>query len=343
MTPPLSPDTTAPRTILLTGITGFIAKRIAYDLLEQGDRCRGTLRSAARAEEVREAMRDLPGDALDRLSFAEVDLLKDDGWAEAMQGIDAVIHCASPFPLNSPKDEAQIITPAVEGTKRVLRAAEAAGVTRVIVTSSMEAVMHGVTARPMREDHWSDPEAASAVAYTRSKILAERAVWDFAAAHPQMQITVINPGMVCGTPVDRHTGSSVSVVERFLSGKDPMVPDFLLPVVDIADVSAAHIRALDRPESIGQRYICAESFLSMPELSKALAEAFPTRKIATRIAPRFLIAFLALFDTQLAIIKNLIGVEMSLDNGKARNDLGMEFVPAREAVLRTARFLDAQS
>lgn len=331
-----------PRTILVTGLSGFIAKRIAHDLLAQGDLVRGTLRAPGREAEVRAAMADLPFEAQARLSFVQADLLSDAGWAEAMTGIDAVMHTASPFPLSKPKDESILIRPAVEGTERVLAAAQAAGVQRVVLTSSMEAVMHGVASKPMTEADWSNPDAPTCAPYTRSKIFAEQAAWRFAKAHPEMQLTVINPGMVCGTPVDAQTGSSVAVIARVLSGRDPMLPDFDLPVVDVADVSACHIAALDHPESIGKRYICAERFMPFPEIAAVLKAAYPERRIASRIAPKWLISVLALFDTQLALIKEMIGPRLALSHAAATVDLGVAFVPAEEAVLRTARFLVAQ-
>ncbi|MBD3802118.1 MAG: NAD-dependent epimerase/dehydratase family protein [Thioclava sp.] len=330
------------RTILVTGITGFIAKRIAYDLLAQGETVRGTLRKASRGAEVNAALAELGPEALDRISFVEADLLSDAGWTEAMEGIDAVIHTASPFPITKIKDERTIIAPAVEGTRRVLSAAQAAGVTRVVLTSSMEAVMHGVTSDPMTETDWSNPKAPTCSAYTRSKIFAEEAAWEFIEDHHEMELTVINPGLVCGTPMDRHTGSSVGVIERIMAGKDPAVPEFELPVVDIADVSACHVAALDTPASIGQRYICAERFLSFPEMARGLKAEFPERRIATRLAPNWLIGALALFDSQIALIKPMLGKTMRLSHAAATRDLGVDFVPAEEAILRTGRFLAAK-
>ncbi|WP_417806637.1 NAD-dependent epimerase/dehydratase family protein [Thioclava sp.] len=331
-----------PRTILVTGITGFIAKKIAYDLLARGDTVRGTLRKSGRSQEVRAALAGLPPEALARLSFVEADLMTDRGWAEAMGGVNGVMHTASPFPLSKPKDESQIIGPAVEGTKRVLKAAHKAGVTRVVLTSSMEAVMHGVTSDPITEADWSNPEAPTCSAYTRSKIFAERAAWDFVKAHPEMQLSVINPGLVCGTPMDKHTGSSVAVVARLLSGRDPMQPDLDLPVVDIADVSACHIAALDSPEAINKRYICAESFANFRDLAAALQANFPDRKISQRLAPKFLLKLMALFDPQIALILPMIGQKMHLSHAAATDDLGVKFTPADEAVIRTARFLAAK-
>lgn len=327
--------------VLLTGITGFIAKRIALDLLLAGYRVRGTLRSARGEEEVRTALGPHLPDAalLDRLTFARADLTADDGWPAAMEGVTAVLHTASPFPIAQPRDEDEVIRPAVDGTLRVLRAAQAAGVTRVVLTSSMEAVMHGHHGRAVTESDWSDPAAPTASAYTRSKTLAERAAWDFVAAHPGMRLTATNPGMVVGTPVDAHTGSSVSVIQRFFAGRDPVVPDVVLPVVDIADVAAMHVAALDRPETIGHRYICADRFMSMPQMSATLKSAWPARRIPTRIAPRPLLRLLALFDREVRMILPWLGWSLSLDNTAARRDFAMTFTPAPEAILKTAAFL----
>jgi dihydroflavonol-4-reductase len=329
------------KSILLTGVSGFIAKRIAFDLLKAGHSVTGSLRSLKRADEVRTAMRanGLDDEAVARLSFITLDLNSDDGWQAAMSGIDAVIHTASPFPLAQPKDENEVIRPAVDGTLRVLRAAQAAGVTRVILTSSLEAVMHGPKTGPVTEKDWTDLNAPTVSAYTKSKTLAERAAWDFVAKHPEMQLTCINPGVVLGTPMDRETGSSISVISRIMSGKDPVVPDIRLPVTDIADVSLAHVAALDRPASIGQRYIIADRFQSMPEMARTLKTAFPQRKIATRIAPRFLLRLLALFDAEIRLILPWLGWTATLDNAKARTELDLSITPAESSVLAAGRFV----
>jgi len=329
------------QSILLTGISGFIAKRIALDLLARGHSVTGTLRNLDRAEEVRASLRDNGVDpaALDRLHFVKADLTSDAGWAEAMTGIDAVIHTASPFPLSQPKDEDVLIRPAVDGTLRVLRAAEAAAVHRVILTSSIEAIMHGVHGRAVTEADWSDPAAPTASAYTRSKLMAERAAWDFVARHPAMQLTVINPGVVLGRPMDRQTGSSISIIARILSGKDPAVPDILLPVTDIADVSAAHVAALETPASIGQRYMVADRFLSMPDMARVLRDAYPQKRISTRVAPRLLLRVLAIFDPEIRLILPWLGWRAALDNSKVRKELGLTITRAEESILTAARFV----
>jgi dihydroflavonol-4-reductase len=256
-----------------------------------------------------------------------------------MSGITAVIHTASPFPIAQPKDENELIRPALDGTLRVLRAAQAAGVSRVILTSSTEAVMHGRKSGPLTEADWTDLGAETVSAYVKSKTLAERAAWDFVKAHPEMQLTVINPGMVLGTPMDRETGSSVGVIGRLLAGKDPAIPDVLLPVTDIADVSAAHLAAHANPATIGQRYLVADGFLSLLDMARILKAAYPNRSITTRRAPRLLLRFLALFDGEIRMILPWLGMKLALDNSKARRELGLKITPARESVLATAAAL----
>lgn len=329
-----------PHHVLLTGASGFIAKRITLDLLEAGHTVRGSIRSLKRADEVRAAVRPHLSDpaALDRLSFVELDLTHDAGWVEAMQGMTALIHTASPFPIAPPKDEDEVIRPAVDGTLRALRAAQAAGVTRVVMTSSVVAIeANGKVGREkLNEGDWSDISHPRSTPYYKSKTLAERAAWDFVAQHPEMQLTTINPSLVLGRPLDSDFGTSLQLIERILSAKDPMQADMGFGIVDVADVSAMHVRALERPESAGKRYIASGPSASFPELARHLAKRFPDRKIATRVAPTFVLRLLALFDRSVRTALPALGAPPLFDNSRARRELGIEFTGWQMAVDRAA-------
>lgn len=326
--------------VLLTGVTGFIARAIARDLLLAGYRVRGSVRSDKGIDALRAGLRPhLPDPALlDRLSFTPLDLGADDGWPQAMEGVSALVHTASPFPIAQPRNADDLIRPAVDGTLRALRAARDAGVTRVVLTSSVEAIMHG-QGGTVSEKSWSDLTAPTVTAYTKSKTLAERAAWDFVAEHPAMRLTAINPGLVLGTPIDAVTASSVSLLRRLFSGRDPVVPDFTLPVVDLADVAALHVAALSLPGTEGRRYPAADRFMSMLEMAQILKTAYPDRRIATRRAPKPLLRLLSLFDADIRMILPSIGKTLSLDNAVTRRDFAREFIPADQAVLRTAAHL----
>ncbi len=328
-------------TILLTGISGFLAKHVALALLDAGHSLRGTLRRMDRAGEVRAALAPALKDpaALDRLSFAACDLTADAGWDAAMAGVTAVVHTASPFPIVQPADADTLIGPAVEGTRRVLAAAARAGVRRVVLTSSTVAVLAKGRERVQTEDDWADtgPQAS---AYGRSKTLAERLAWDI-AAREGLALTVINPGFIAGPPLDRHFGSSIGLIRRILAGRDPMLPALGLPVVDVRDVALAHLRALERPQTAGQRFLTVAGSMWMPEMGRALKAAYPARRIPTRTAPAALLRILAFFDREARAALPELGHIPQVSNLRAREGLGIDFIPPAEAVVATGTWLIA--
>ena len=246
-------------TVLVTGATGFIAKHVVLELLNAGHRVVGSLRTESRRDEVRDAVRPhlSSADDLDqRLRFVTLDLNDDGGWAEAMSGVDVLMHTASPLPMKQPRDENELVRPAVEGTLRALRAAHAAGIRRVVLTSSTAAVTHrppGLEKDKFDESDWSDPSWTGMSPYTKSKTLAERAAWDFVENEaPDMQLTAINPCLVLGRPLDDHYGTSLRVVERLLRGKDPLLPKVGMGIVDVTDVARMHVRALTADGRAGE-------------------------------------------------------------------------------------------
>ncbi len=333
------------KTVLLTGITGFIAKHIAVELLNAGYAVRGSMRSTKRVQEVNAAIAKGLTDpaSLTRLSFCELDLTKDSGWSDAMRGMDAVLHTASPFPLIQPKDPQDLIVPAVEGTNRMLNAARAAAVKRIILTSSTVAINGspletGQTA--YTEDNWTNVDEPGTSAYAKSKTLAERAAWDFAKENAaDIQLTTINPGFVLGAPLDREYGTSLAVIERLLVGKDPMVPRLCFPSVHVKDVAALHVAALTNDSTIGQRVMAVDGPLWFLDIAKALKTAYPKKRVPTRLAPDMIIRFLGLFDPAIKSIVPQLGKEQRTDNARARAILDRPLIEAKTAAIEAASFL----
>ena len=326
-------------TILLTGITGFVAKHCALSLLRAGHRLRGSLRDPARVAEVQAALAPhLDGtDGLERLSLVTLDLLSDDGWRAAAEGCTVLVHVASPFPIAQPRDPETLIRPAVEGTRRALHAAADAGIERVVVTSSTAAILNGLE-RVQDEDDWCDPDAPGVTAYARSKTLAERAAWDVAAERGLM-LTAINPGFVLGRPLDAHFGSSVGLVRRLLAGRDPLLPRIGFPVVDVADVAEMHLRGVEMPATIGQRLIAAAGAMWMTEMGRVLRAEWPDRRIPTRAAPDLFMRLLGLVDPEVRSILPRLGRLEQVSNLRARRAMDMEFTPPEAALRATARWL----
>lgn len=334
-----------PQTVVVTGATGYIAKHIVLKLLERGHTVIGSVRKPVRGEELRNTMKEHLSDPakLDNLKTVVLDLTSDEGWTEAMEGADALLHTASPFPLAQPKDEDDLIRPAVDGTLRALRAAKAAGIDRVVLTSSAAAIIN--KARPdtgdrFTEADWSDLNHSTVAAYDKSKTLAEQAAWEFVDGEaPGMKLTTINPTLVAGPPLDTDYGTSVRVVERVLQAQDPMVPRFSLPIVDVRDVAEAHVRALERPESVGHRFLVSDESMWLSDIAKAVQAAFPNRKIVTREAPNFLIRFLALFDDEIKAIIPTLGLTRDVSSARAREVLGIDFMSAEQSITDTATWL----
>jgi dihydroflavonol-4-reductase len=330
-----------PHTVVLTGASGFIAKHVLLKLLAAGHRVRASIRSPSREAAVRAAvLPHLPAAAADRLAFVRLDLLRDEGWADAMAGASALVHTASPFPIAQPKNADDLIRPAVDGTLRALRAAQAADVARVVLTSSVAAIVHPGGKALQDESDWADAGDPGTTAYTRSKTLAERAAWDFVASSaPAMALTTINPGFVLGPPLDGEFGSSIAFVRRVLSGKDPMLPDYGLPIVDVRDVAEMHLRALHDPSTAGKRYIASAGSLSFPELGRTLKAAYPERRIATKAAPKLVLRLLSLFDAEVRSILPKIGTIERVSNARAVQEMGMAFVSPQDALRASAAFL----
>jgi dihydroflavonol-4-reductase len=91
-----------------------------------------------------------------------------------------------------------------------------------------------------------------------------------------MQLTTINPRWFWANRWTRNYGTSLALIERILGGKDPMVPDIGFGIVDVADISAMHVAALERPESIGHRFIGSNGTMTMPRIAQHLAARIPT-------------------------------------------------------------------
>jgi dihydroflavonol-4-reductase len=187
--------------VLVTGASGFVAQHLILQLLAKGYTVRGTLRSMKRAKEVRGVLAQ-HNPAAANMELVEADLSSDAGWAEAVKGCEFVQHVASPFPAIHPKDENELIRPAREGALRVLKAAKAAGVKRVVMTSSLAAIAYGHGEnRPEVSDEttWSNPDGPDNTPYTKSKTLAERAAWDYVNGEGKgLELATINPTGILG-------------------------------------------------------------------------------------------------------------------------------------------------
>jgi dihydroflavonol-4-reductase len=334
-------------TVLVTGGTGFVAGWCIVQLVERGYAVRTTVRSPARAAAI----------ADDRVDVRVADLTRDEGWAEAVAGCDYVLHVASPLGSDGRGDPAEMIEAAREGTLRVLRAAVAAGVKRVVMTSSTAAATPAssttAAATPASsttavgdESVWTDPADRAVTPYRRSKILAERAAWDFMAAHPgATTLTTVLPVAIFGPVRPGGNASSVDIIQRLLTGRPPVLPRLGFTVVDVRDLADLHLRAMTAPEAAGERFIAAGEFRWLSEIAGTLRSRLGERaaKVPTRGVPDVLVRFLARFVPALRAVTPLLGRQLTFSSAKARRVLGFSPRPVEETIVDCAESLSRSS
>jgi nucleoside-diphosphate-sugar epimerase len=322
-------STTAAAPVLVTGGSGYLATRLIADLLLAGTPVRTTVRSLDRADAVRAAVRR--GGADDAgLTFAVASLTSDDGWAEAAAGVAGVYHAASPMIQTTEPDE--VVVPARDGALRALRAAVAAGVPRVVLTSSFAAV--GYSPKPLNdsgereydESDWTSPDTPGLPVYPLSKAVAERAAWDFIERDGgDTELVVLNPTWIAGPTLTSDARSSLQLFQAMLTGHMPLVPRQRFGIADVRDVASAHVSAMATPSAAGKRYLLltdgpTTTFLEVAQTLRArlgsLAEKVPTEEApGNEPAP------------------------LVIHNERAKAELGFAPRPAVETIVETAESL----
>jgi nucleoside-diphosphate-sugar epimerase len=332
--------------VLVTGASGFIAGHCVRELLEHAYKVRGTVRSLNAPEKIAH-LRAFAERSSGSLAFVEADLGSDRGWKEAVAGCSYVLHVASPFPAEVPKNEMDLIRPAVDGTKRVLNAcAESGSVKRVVLTSSVAAVAFGhghdgaPNAKVRTEEDWSNPDGCEA--YQKSKTLAERAAWELVKGLPagkRFELAVINPGFVLGPVLNADPGTSGELVRKLLAREMPACPRIGFAPVDVRDIAIAHRLAMERSEAPGNRYICAGDHMWVQDIAKVLAAEFNAKgfRVPTGRLPYWLMWVFARFDKAIRLALDYVGREERVSCAKAKRELGWTMRPIEMTIVDTGR------
>lgn len=329
--------------VLVTGGTGYLAAWCIVTLLRRGYRVRTTVRDPGKADRVRAAV-TRAGVAADGLEFAVADLLGDEGWPEAVAGCAAVLHVASP--LTATRDADAVIRPAVDGTRRVLRAARDGGVRRVVYTSSCGAVYYGHPDRetPFDESDWTIVGGGPMSAYVTSKALAERAAWDFMDAEGgRLELSVVNPAGIFGPALSPEATSSLGLIRTLLGGT-PGVPNLWMGIVDVRDVAELHVLALESPEAAGERFIAwGDGPVSMPQIAALLRERLgaDASRVPTRTLPDWLVRLAGRFNAEIGDLVPLLGQRRTTTSAKARGTLGWTPRPWQDTIAESATCLIA--
>lgn len=330
--------------VLVTGGTGFLGGWCTAELLRHGHEVRTTVRGLEREPAVRATISAAGVDAGSRLSVVAADLMSDAGWAEAVDGCRYVLHVASPFPPEQPKDPQELIVPARDGAIRVLRAALGGGVERVVLTSSVAAIRGSRASSPTSpysEADWTDGNDPSLTPYVRSKALAERAAWDLVQdAGATERLATVTPGAIIGPTLNQDHSYSLQAIQRLLTGM-PAAPRIGFTFVDVRDVADLHIRAMTDPAAGGERFIGTDRWLWTAEVATILREHLgdAANKVPTRVAPDCLVRLMARFDGSIRSIVGDLGKRSWISSDKARTALGWTTRPVESSIEDTARSL----
>ena len=328
--------------VLLTGISGWIAKHTAIELLNKGYEVLGTVRNNNLIDQTKQTIGKYA--PIEKLYFVELDLLKDEGWNEAAKGCKYIFHIASPFPIKVSRNREVLLPVAVDGTLRVLNAGLNAGVEQIIKTSSIVAMFR----KPNRtnpytfgEHDWTDENWTEGVNdYFLSKTKAEKAAWDLMKRKGlKNKLTTICPGGVFGDALDKKGGTSIEYVRQFMAGKFPGAPKFAVLISDVRDIAKAHVACIGNTKVGGRRLIVGKEVKKLVELSQLMAEAMPeyAKKLPKKELPNFMVKLISYIDSSAKTMIPDLGIMMQTDPTYAEKLLGFEFKAAKDCMAENAK------
>ena len=328
--------------VLVTGISGWIAKHTTIELLNSGYEVLGTVRNSDLINQTKETISKYT--SIDKLSFVKLDLIKDEGWNEAANGCKYIMHIASPFPMKVSNNRESLLPPAVDGTLRVLNAGLNAGVEQIIKTSSIVAMFR----KPNRtnpytfgENDWTDENWIEGVNdYFLSKTKAERKAWEFMESKGlKNKLTTICPGGVFGDALDKKGGTSIEYVRQFMAGKFPGAPKFAVLISDVKDIAKAHVACIRNKKVGGRRLIVGKEVKKLVELSQLIAEAMPeyAKKLPKRELPNLMVKLISYLDSSAKMMIPDLGILMQTNTSYAEELLGFKFKPAKDCMAENAK------
>ena len=334
--------------VLVTGGSGYIASWCILALLKAGYDVRTTVRDLNKEPALREQLHGATEFDDARLAVVKADLSSDEGWAEAVAGCEYVLHVASPTLRDGGASEAEMVSAAVGGVLRVLRAARDAKVRRVVLTSASGAVAYGhprKQTRPYTEEDWTNVDSREVAPYQKSKTLAERAAWQFIAEEGGgLEFSVVNPAAVIGPVLGKDDPPSLRIVRGLLRGDFPATPPFGTGWVDIRDTAELHLLAMTHPAANGERFLAVSGHsLRIIEVSRILRARLGERasKAPTRELPLFLARALGAVNPRLRALRPQLGRAFDTSGEKAERMLGWRPRPVEDSVADTAESLIA--
>ncbi|MGB8275913.1 MAG: hopanoid-associated sugar epimerase [Alphaproteobacteria bacterium] len=314
--------------ILVTGGSGFVGSAVVRRLLSAGHEVRALTRPTSGTE-------NLSGLAVEIVTG---DLVEPRSLSAAVAGCGGVFHVAADYRLWV-RDPARMYEANVTGTRNLMRAALAAGVSRIVYTSSVATL--GIAAGGASADEETPSTLADMIGhYKRSKFLAEAAVREL-VEQEGLAAVIVNPAAPVGPRDIKPTPTGRLIVDA-AAGRIPAYVETGLNVVHVDDVAEGHLLAFERGR-VGERYILGGTNMTLREILSEIAAITGGR------APRIKLPHAAVLPVAFAaemlarVIPGLDPVatvaevrmakkRMFFSSDKARRDLGYSPRPARAAL-----------
>ena len=275
--------------VFVSGGSGYIAMYCIKILLEKGYDVITSVRKESQIDLIKKSLHK-HNVALENLKFTILDLLKDEGWDDALKGCEYVLHVASPV-IPGDVDEDSLVKPAVEGMTRCLKAAIKNGAKKFVQTSSYAAI-YGNDKSEHGDNDWTDLSNKNLLPYEISKTKSEKKMWEM-VEKSDITACAINPVLVLGPSLSGVLSMSNRLTIKKLFNL-PFVPDMAISVVGVMDVADAHVRAMESTKSNGKRFLLSEKTIKLIELTNILKKA-GFNKVPSMVIPNFVFKFLALF------------------------------------------------
>jgi nucleoside-diphosphate-sugar epimerase len=228
---------------------------------------------------------------------------------------------------------------------RVLRAAQAEGIRRVVLLSTIGAIIDGHQGenRTFDESDWTDVGKCLST-YHAAKTLSERAAWDFIHSPEnlsRMEMVAINSSGVFGPVLDDHHHTSVEWIRTLMHAEVPGLPRMLIPLVDVRDLVDVLERAMTIPDAAGKRFICHATEIPIQELAEILQKNYAPRgyRIPTKVLPDLLIRFMALFNPKVKAVAGQLNWTYHLSTDRARSVFNWQPRPYQQAIVEMAESL----
>ncbi|KRN99771.1 NAD-dependent epimerase/dehydratase family protein [Companilactobacillus kimchiensis] len=325
---------------LVTGGTGFVGLQIILQLLNRGYDVKTTIRKDSGKDRIIEILTENNVKNIDNLSFIKADLSSDDNWEEAMNDREFVFSVASPVFFGKIKNEEDAIKPALDGTLRILKAANKTGVKRVVMTSNFGAVGFSKMSGLTTEKDWTDENTKGLSIYEKSKLLAEKAAWNYIhQSNVNLEFATVNPVAIMGPALDHHVSGSFDLLKNLLNGQMNRIPNLSLNVVDVRDVARIHILAMETPTADGQRFIASEDGqISMKKIAQLIKTKRPevSERVTNKSMPDWILDLGSFFNQEAREGKLLKDMNRNVSNKKAKEVLEWEPLSNNEETVLSA-------